>query len=100
MKTREPQGSFIILIWTLMTKVQQVCTAGVPIHPRADSVADLLLRPLVSRVALRRRAEEGRFSNLVVRYSSYHPCASSCGFPFSFSRCWTDERFGTDAASN
>lgn len=73
MKTRESQGSFIAVIWMLMVKVQELCTAGVPIHPRADLAAGLLLGPVVSRSLQRRRAEEARFSNRVFRYSSSSP---------------------------
>lgn len=71
MKTRDTQGSFIILIWTLIAKVQRLTAAPcVPIYPRADVVTGLLLCPLIGRCMLRRRAEEGRLSQQVFRYSS------------------------------
>ena len=79
MKTRDTQGSFITLIWTLLAKVKDVINANcVPIHPRADVVADLFLRPVVCRSIQRRQAEEARLSNFVFRYSSSPPRATSC----------------------
>ena len=78
MKTRESQGSFITVIWALIGKVKEVCAAGVPIHPRADLVAGLVLRPVVVRSMQRRLAEEAQLSNRVFRYSSSHSCAASC----------------------
>jgi hypothetical protein len=77
MKTRDTQGSFIILIWTLIAKVKEVTSAPVvSIHPRADLVADLLLRPLIFRCMQRRQAEETRLSQRVFRYCSSCPSPS------------------------
>lgn len=74
MKTQEKQGSFIVLIWTLIAKVKQVTNARcVPIYPRADMVASLLLGPVIFRCMQRRQAEEARLSQRVFRYSSARP---------------------------
>ena len=71
MKTKYTQGSFITLIWTLEAKVKDVTTAsGVPIHPRADMVAHLLLQPVVFRTMQRRLAEEARLCARVFRFSN------------------------------
>ena len=108
MKTRDTQGSFITVIWTLIAMVRE-CTSrtGAPNHPRAEMVADLLLLPVVSRTMQRRLAEEARLTHLVFRYSSSPPCASSCAsssssFPSSspsLLRCWRNAHSGTQAAS-
>ncbi len=46
MKTRDTQGSFIILIWALIAKVEQLTNVpGVSTYPRAELVADLLTAP-------------------------------------------------------
>ena len=108
MKTRDTQGSFITLIWTLMAKVKEITNGnGVITYPRADMVADLLLLPVVSRTMQRQLVEEARVSNLVFRYSSSPPRASSCAsssssFPSSspsLLRCWRNAHSGTQAAS-
>jgi len=78
MSTRDTQGSFIRIIWALIVKVKELTATSVPIHPRADVVADLLLLPVVTRGTQRRQAEEARLSHMVFRYSSSNPCASSC----------------------
>jgi len=70
MKTRDTQGSFITVIWTLIGKVKELAATGVPIPPRADLVADLLLFPVVARTTQRRLAEEARLNGLVFRYSN------------------------------
>jgi hypothetical protein len=70
MKTRDTQGSFITIIWTLIGKVKELAATGVPIPPRAELVADLLLFPVVTRTMQRRQAEETRLGGLVFRYSS------------------------------
>ena len=76
MKTRDTQGAFISLIWTLIAKVKEVTNASsIPIHPHAHMAADLILLPVVSRCTQRRQAEEARLSERVFRYSSSHPCA-------------------------
>lgn len=78
MKTRDTQGSFIILIWTLIVKVKEIANAPIaPVHPRADMLADLLLRPIVCRSMQRRQAEEDRLSHQVFRYSSSHSSTPS-----------------------
>ena len=87
MKTRETQGSFITIIWTLITKIKEVVAGSVLIHPRADVVADLFLLPVISRMTQRRLAEEARLSDIVFRYSSSHPCASSCASSFRYRGC-------------
>lgn len=70
-KTRNTQGSFIILIWTLIAKVKEIANAPmVLIYPHSDVVASLLLRPVISRCVQRRQAEEARLSQRVFRYSS------------------------------
>jgi hypothetical protein len=79
MKTRDTQGSFIILIWALIAKVEQLTNVpGVSTYPRAELVADLLLRPLVCRSMQRQQAEEARLSQRVFRYSGSHPSTPSC----------------------
>lgn len=71
MKTQNTQGSFILLIGTLIAKVQQFAYApGVPLHPRGVMVASFLLRPLLCRCTQRRQAEEARLSQGVFRYCS------------------------------
>lgn len=80
MKTRDTQGSFIILIWTLIAKVKEVISVGsVSIHPRADVVAGLFLLPVVTRSIQRRQAEEAGIRDRVFRFSSDGPT-----FP-----CWS-----------
>ena len=70
-KTRNTQGSFIILIWTLIAKVKQIANAPVvPTYPRADIMPSLLLCPVICRCTQRRQAEEARLSQRVFRYSS------------------------------
>ena len=78
MSTRDTQGSFIRIIWALIGKVKELATNGVPIPPRDDVAADLLLLPVVTRGRQRRQAEEAHLSHMVFRYSSSNPCASSC----------------------
>jgi hypothetical protein len=74
MKTRDTQGSFILVIWTLIAKVKDVTNAAiVPIHPHADMVAGLFLRPVICRSLLRRQAEEHRLNQRVFRYCSSQP---------------------------
>jgi hypothetical protein len=81
MKTRDKQGSFILLIRTLIAKVKELTEAPtVLLHPRDDLVADLFLRPVVCRSMQRRRADEARLSNLVFRYSSPRQCIPSSSF--------------------
>jgi len=71
MNTRQAQGSFVALIWTLIVMVKETVNApAVPISPRASAVADLLLQPVVSRSMQRRQAEEARLSPRVYRFSS------------------------------
>ncbi len=78
MKTRDTHGAFIILIWTLIAKVQRFTEAScVPIYPRADMVTGLLLCPVIGRCMLRRQAEEARLSQQVFRYSSSQPNQAS-----------------------
>ena len=87
MKTRDTQGSFINLIWTLIAKVKEVTNASsVPIHPRADVARDLLLQPVVFRSLQRRQAEEARLSPRVFRFSS----VDNATLP-----CWTGGRSKT-----
>jgi hypothetical protein len=79
MKTRDTQGSFILLIRTLIAKVKELTEAPtVPIPPRADLVADLFLRPVVCRSMQRRQAEEARVDERVFRYSSVDHATPSC----------------------
>ena len=78
MKTRDTQGAFISLIWTLIAKVKQITTASsVPIHPHADMAADLLLQPVVSRSTQRRLAEDVSLSYQVYRFSSVNNATSA-----------------------
>ena len=79
MNRQDAQGSFIVLVWTLIGKVKEFIQAPiVPIHPRAEVVADLLLLPIVSRSMQRRQAEEARLSDRVYRFSSVSDSFSSC----------------------
>jgi hypothetical protein len=79
MKTRDTQGAFISLIWTLIAKVKQITTASsVPIHPHADRAADLLLQPVVSRSTQRRLAEDASLNHQVYRFSSVNNATSLC----------------------
>jgi hypothetical protein len=71
MKARSTQGSFIILIWTLIATVKRITAAPcVFVYPRADKVASLLLHPVLCRCMQRRQADEARLSQRVFRYSS------------------------------
>lgn len=71
MNRRDAQGSFIVLIWTLIAKVKDLAkTPIVLFHPRADMVADLLLRPLIDRSMQRRLAEDASLNHRVYRFSS------------------------------
>lgn len=71
MNKRDAQGSFIVLIWTLIGKVKELANGPIVLfHPRADVVADLLLRPVVSRSMQRRQAEEASLNHRVYRFSS------------------------------
>ncbi len=77
MNTRDTQGSFIILIWTLIARVKELTRAPiVPIHPRADLVADLFLRPMVCRSMQRRRAEDASLNHRGYRFSSFDNATS------------------------
>ena len=76
MKTREMQGSFIALIST--PTVKEVAAESVPIHPRANFMAELLLQSVVSRTTQRRLAEDASLSDRVYRFSSANPSFSSC----------------------
>ena len=79
MKTENTQGSFMLLIWTLIAQVKDLTNAPmVPILPRADVAADLLLLPVVSRGMQRRQAEEARLADRVYRFSS-SDCSSFPG---------------------
>lgn len=84
METHDTQGLFMIIIWTLIARVKELTESPiVPIHPRADLVTDLFLRPVISRSIRRQEAEDARLRNRIFRYSSPHPCASSCAvFPY------------------
>jgi hypothetical protein len=85
MKTRNTQGSFISLIWTLIVTVKRItATPCVLIYPHSDVVASLLLRPVISRCVQRRQAEEARLSQRVFRYSS-----SPCNTPSYTSSFWS-----------
>ena len=68
MNTRDMQGSFIALIST--PTVKEVAAESVPIHPRANFVAELLLQSVVSRTTQRRLAEDASFDHRVYRFSS------------------------------
>lgn len=79
MKTRDSQGAFISLIWTLIAKVKEVTNAAsVPIYPHADMAADLLLLPVVSRSTQRRMAEDACFNHRVYRFSSVDNATPPC----------------------
>ncbi len=79
MKTRDTQGSFIALIWTLIAKVKEVTNAvGIPIHPPAHMAADLLLLPVVSRSTQRRLAEDAGLNHRVYRFSSVDNATLPC----------------------
>ena len=79
MKTRETQGSFIALIWTLIAKVKDVTNASnVLIHPQADIVADLILQPTVFRSMQRRLAEDASLNHRVYRFSNVDNATSPC----------------------
>ncbi len=84
MNTQDLQGSFITLIWTLIAMVKDITNVditkadGVPVHPRADMVADLLLQPVVSRSIQRRLIEEARLSPRVYRFSSVDNATPPC----------------------
>ena len=47
--------------------------------PRAATVADLLLQPVVSRTMQRRLAEEARLSSIVFRFSSVDNATTPAG---------------------
>ena len=77
MKTRDTQGSFILLIWTLILRVKELTRAPIVLlYPRANVVADLFLRPVICRSMQRRQAEEAQLSLRVYRFSSVD--CSSC----------------------
>jgi hypothetical protein len=80
MKTRNGQGTFILLIWTLIAKVKQLARAPIVLlHPGADLVVDLLLWPLLLRSVQRRQAEEARLSSRVYRFSSLNNASLIAG---------------------
>jgi hypothetical protein len=79
MNTHHMQGSFITLIWTLIAKLKEVTTANsVSIPPRAGMVADLLLRPIMSRTMQRRLAEDASLNHRVYRFSSVDKATLLC----------------------
>ncbi len=79
MKTRDTQGAFITLIWTLIAKVKEVTqTERLPIHPRAELVAELLLQSVVSRSTQRRLAEDASLNHRVYRFSSVNNVTPAC----------------------
>ncbi len=79
MNTQDMQGSFITLIWTLIGKVKDVTNAeSVPVPPRADMVADLLLQPMVSRSMHRELVEEALLRPRVFRFSSVDNATPPC----------------------
>ena len=84
MNTRDTQGSFIILIWMLIAQVKEITKAPIAsFHPRAEVLADLLLRPVIYRSVQRQQAEEARLSQRVFRYSSSHPLIPSSSSSFT-----------------
>jgi len=79
MKTRDTQGAFITLIWTLIAKVKEITNAErLPIHPRADLVAALLLQSVVSRSTQRRLVEDASLNHRVYRFSNVDNATSIC----------------------
>lgn len=71
MKTRDTQGSFVGLIWTLIVTVKRLTAAPrVLIYPHVDMAAGFLLCPVICRCMQRQQAEEARLSQRVFRYSS------------------------------
>ena len=84
MNTQDLQGSFITLIWTLIAMVKDITNVditkadSVPVHPRADMVANLLLQPMVSRSMHRELVEEARLSPRVYRFSSVANATPAC----------------------
>jgi hypothetical protein len=79
MNTRDNQGAFITLIWTLIAKVKEIADApSGPIHPHADIEADLLLLPVVSRGTQRRLAEDATLNHRAYRFSSVDSATLAC----------------------
>jgi hypothetical protein len=84
MRTQDTQGSFITLIRTFLAKAKEVSdvapaastadTGSVPVHPRADVVANLLLLRVLSGKLQERLADQDRLGDRVFRYSSSDPC--------------------------
>lgn len=76
MSTRDAQGAFIALISKAPAEVEEIDAAeSLPIHPRAEFLAALLLDSIISRSMQRQQAEEARLCPKVYRFSS--DCSTS-----------------------
>jgi len=79
MNKRNAQGSFIVLIWTLIGKVKELAYAPIVlIPPRAAIMTDLLLRPVITRSKQRRLAEDASSDHRVYRFSSVDNATTPC----------------------
>lgn len=79
MNTRNAQGSFIVLIWTLIVKVKELTNTPIVLFPtRAGMAADFLLLPVVSRSTQRRLTEDASLNERVYRFSSVSNATPAC----------------------
>jgi len=71
MKTRDAQGSFITVTWTLIAKVKELADAPIVlVPPRADMADGSLLQPMISCSMHRELVKEARLDPRVLRSSS------------------------------